>query len=65
MQPLQSRARRNWHLHHQGKLSERGVRCHMDIATATAQGDADAAIAASDTLMDYIQDYTRAGLPTF
>ncbi|WP_288251467.1 GntR family transcriptional regulator [uncultured Hydrogenophaga sp.] len=65
MQPLQSRARRYWYLHHRGQLSERGVQCHIDIAGAIARGDPDAAAAASDSLMDYIQEYTRAALPTF
>lgn len=65
MQPLQSRARRYWYVHHQGRLSERGVQCHIDVAAAIAAAKPEAAEKASDALMDYIQEYTRAHLPTF
>ena len=56
-------SRRFWFMHHRqaGDLS-RIARLHADIAVAIAAGDATAAAAASDALLDYIESITRAAV---
>ncbi len=56
-------SRRFWFMHHQqdGALA-RIARLHADIAEAIAAQNGDAAAAASDALLDYVETITRAAL---
>lgn len=58
-------SRRFWYAHHHqvGDLPQSG-RLHAAIAKAIAAGDESAAAEASDKLVDYLEDFTRATLHT-
>jgi DNA-binding GntR family transcriptional regulator len=60
---MDSLSRRFWYAHHKqaGDLQLSG-KYHADIASAIALGDEAGAAAASDKLMDYLQDFTKATL---
>ena len=61
MRRIQGLSRRFWFQHYREVLDlERCARLHADVARAIAQGDADGAATASDALMDYIVEFTRA-----
>lgn len=61
MRRIQGLSRRFWFQHYREVLDlERCARLHADVARAIAGADADAAADASDALMDYIVEFTRA-----
>lgn len=56
-------SRRFWYLHYKEVADlPRAARLHADVARAIADRDADRAGAASDRLMDYVEEFTRAAL---
>jgi DNA-binding GntR family transcriptional regulator len=58
--PMAIQCRRFWYAYqHQGDMSE-GARCHLGLAQAIAAGEATAAAAASDALLDYLRHYAQA-----
>jgi DNA-binding GntR family transcriptional regulator len=60
---MQGLSRRFWFIHYkQAADLPLAARLHADIARAIAAADRDAAAAASDRLMDYIETFTRATL---
>lgn len=63
MGPIQAQTRRFWFLHfsHFGELV-RVSEAHAHIATAVAANDEAAARAASDALIDYVEEYTMKTL---
>lgn len=61
MAPLHAVSRRFYYIHYQQVADlELTARQHADVARAIAKGDRDAAGAASDRLLDYIEAFTRA-----
>lgn len=58
---MQSLSRRFWYIHYR-KVADMplAARLHGAVALAIAEGDAERAAAASDALMDYIENFTRA-----
>lgn len=61
MRRIQGLSRRFWFQHYREVLDlERCARLHANVASAIANGDTDGAATASDTLMDYIIEFTRA-----
>lgn len=63
MDLLQGLARRFWYRHYREALDlPRCVHLHADCSRAIAEGDQEAAGAASDALVDYIEEFTRATL---
>jgi DNA-binding FadR family transcriptional regulator len=56
-------ARRFWYVHYQqaGDLP-RMAKLHAGVALATAARDSEGAAAASDALLDYIEEFARATL---
>ncbi len=58
---MDSLSRRFWYAHHKqvGDLQQSG-QLHADIAAAIAEGDEAGAAAASDRLIDYLEQFTRA-----
>ena len=55
--------RRFWFMHHKQVADmPLAAKRHADVAMAIAQGDGDAAAAASDQLVDYAENYTRASI---
>ncbi len=66
MGTLHGLARRFWFMHWQrsGDL-KLAARLHADIARAVAAGQPDAAVRASDALLAYLEEFTRATLATF
>ena len=61
MRHMQGLSRRFWYQHYQAVLDlPRCARLHKDVATAIAEGDEAAAAAASDRLIDYIEEFARA-----
>lgn len=66
MAMVHSLSRRFWIVHHkQAADLTKGVKSHADLARAIASGDAKAAGEASDRLLDYIEEFTRASLTDF
>lgn len=63
MAPIQAQTRRFWYLDFRrfGDLG-RVARLHADICTAIVAADEPAAQAASDALIDHVEEYTRATL---
>lgn len=63
MQLMQPLSRRFWFIHYQ-EVADLPLcaRLHAEVATAIGKGDRDAACAASDRLLDYIETFTRATL---
>jgi DNA-binding GntR family transcriptional regulator len=61
MKLLQGLSRRFWYMHYRtaGDLPP-CARLHANQARAIAQGDAEAAARASDKLIDYVENFTRA-----
>lgn len=61
--PIQAQTRRFWYLYFKrfGDLA-RVARLHGDIAAAIARNDEDEAVAASDRLVDYVEEYTERTL---
>ena len=60
---MQGLARRFWYQHYQEALDlPRCARLHATIARKISHGRAEAAAAASDELVDYIEDFTRSTL---
>jgi DNA-binding GntR family transcriptional regulator len=58
-------SRRFWYLHYKEVADlPLAARLHADVARAVASGNADDSAGASDRLLDYIEDYTRATLQT-
>ena len=56
-------SRRFWYVHYKQVLDlPLCARLHAELAEAIASGDPDAAAAASDRLIDYIEEFTRASL---
>jgi DNA-binding GntR family transcriptional regulator len=61
MRHMQGLSRRFWYLHYQEVLDlPRCARLHKQVASAIAAGDEAAAAAASDALLEYIEDFARA-----
>ncbi len=60
---MQGLSRRFWHMFH-GECGDVAVAAelHRRVALAIAEGDPDAAAAASDALLDYVVTFTRATL---
>ena len=57
--PLVIKCRRFWYaFQHEGDIEE-GARCHMLVAKAIAKGNEELAMKASDSLMDYLESFTR------
>ncbi|HZS83557.1 MAG TPA: GntR family transcriptional regulator [Stellaceae bacterium] len=57
-------SRRFWYIHYKQVADmPRAARLHAAIARAIAAGEPEIAAAASDALMDYIEEFTRATLP--
>ena len=66
MSMVHSLSRRFWIVHYkQAADLAKGVKSHADLARAIAGGDAKAAGKASDRLLDYIEEFTRASLTDF
>jgi DNA-binding GntR family transcriptional regulator len=66
MAMVHSLSRRFWIVHHKQVADlAKGVKSHADLARAIASGDARAAGEASDRLIDYIEEFTRASLTDF
>jgi DNA-binding GntR family transcriptional regulator len=60
--PLHAHCRRFWYLYrHNGDLP-RAAELHAAMMNAVASGDEDAAGAASDALVDYLEEFARAAL---
>ncbi|MFC4350987.1 GntR family transcriptional regulator [Fodinicurvata halophila] len=60
---IQSLSRRFWYSHYKEVLDlPLCARLHASLATAISQGNPEEAMQASDDLMDYIEDFTRASL---
>ncbi|MCV2361506.1 MULTISPECIES: GntR family transcriptional regulator [Roseateles] len=58
--PMAIQCRRFWYAYqHQGDMSE-GARCHLALAQAVAEGEPNAAAAASDALLDYLRQFAQA-----
>ncbi len=56
-------SRRFWYMHYKEVLDlPHCARLHAALARGIAKGDAEAAAAASDRLIDYIETFTRATL---
>jgi DNA-binding GntR family transcriptional regulator len=56
-------ARRFWYIHYKEVADlPLAARLHAEVARAIAASDQDAAATASDRLMDYIEDFTRAAI---
>jgi len=63
MQLIQGLARRFWYQHYQEALDlKRCARLHKAVAEAISRGDEDAAGQASDDLIDYMAEFTRASI---
>lgn len=63
MRLMQGLSRRFWYQHYQTVLDlPRCARLHADVARAIGQGDGQRAAAASDALIDYIEEFARATL---
>lgn len=63
MRHMQGLSRRFWYQHYQAVLDlPRCARLHKDVAAAVADGNEAAAAAASDRLIDYIEEFARATL---
>ena len=61
MSLVQGLSRRFWYLHYREAADmPLAARLHADVARAIALGDGEAAGRASDTLVDYIEDFARA-----
>jgi len=61
MAPLHAVSRRFYYIHYQQVADlEVTAKQHADVARAIAAGDRDAAGKASDRLLDYIEEFTRA-----
>jgi DNA-binding GntR family transcriptional regulator len=61
MKLLQGLSRRFWYMHYREAADlPLCARLHANQARAIAQGDGDAAARASDKLMDYVENFTRA-----
>jgi DNA-binding GntR family transcriptional regulator len=61
MRHIQGLSRRFWYQHYQTHLDlPRCARLHKDVASAIAAGDQEGAAAASDRLIDYIEEFARA-----
>src|SRR5262245_30270103 len=59
--PCYAMSRRFYYLHHrQARDLAVATRHHIDVIRAVANGDEAKAAAASDKLMDYVEDFTRA-----
>jgi DNA-binding GntR family transcriptional regulator len=62
---MQGLSRRFWYIHYKEAADlPLAARLHADIARAIAGADRAAAATASDRLMDYIEAFTRATLPS-
>jgi DNA-binding GntR family transcriptional regulator len=62
---MQGLSRRFWYIHYKEAADlPLAARLHADIARAIAGADREAAATASDRLMDYIEAFTRATLPS-
>lgn len=65
MTQVQALSRRFWYLHYrQAADMPETARRHADVAQAVADGDADAAAAASDRLVDLMAEFTRQTVST-
>lgn len=65
MTQVQALSRRFWYLHYkQAADMPETARRHADVAQALADGDADAAAAASDRLVDLMAEFTRQTVST-
>jgi len=61
MKLLQGLSRRFWYMHYREAADlPLCARLHANQALAIAQGKSDAAVRASDKLMDYVENFTRA-----
>jgi DNA-binding GntR family transcriptional regulator len=60
---MQGLSRRFWYMHYREVLDlPRCARLHADLASAISKRDGEAAAAASDHLIDYMESFTRASL---
>jgi DNA-binding GntR family transcriptional regulator len=63
MRLMQGPSRRFWYKHYQEALDlPRCAKLHADVASLIAERKPEEAAAASDALIDYIEDFTRASL---
>ena len=63
MQLIQGLARRFWYQHYQEALDlKRCALLHKAVASAISEGDPEAAARASDALIDYMAEFTRASI---
>ncbi len=63
MQLMQGLARRFWYQHYRQTLNlKRCAHLHAVVARAIAEGDPDRAANASDQLIDYMSEFTRASI---
>lgn len=63
--PLHVHCRRFWYLYkHQGDL-QRSARLHEELITAVVEGNEERATRASDELMRYLEDFTRAAFELY
>ncbi len=61
MRHMQGLSRRFWYQHYQAVLDlPRSARLHKEVASAIAEADEAGAAAASDRLIDYIEEFARA-----
>jgi DNA-binding GntR family transcriptional regulator len=58
--PIHALARRFWYTHYRPYDLATAAQLHAALMEAIAAGDADAAAAASDALLDYVEAFTRA-----
>ncbi len=64
MKLLQGLSRRFWYMHYREAADlPLCARLHADQACAIAAGDGEAAARASDTLIDYVETFTRGAVP--
>ena len=60
IQAIQGLSRRFWYVHYkQAADMPLCARLHAELAQRIADGDASGAAAASDSLVDYVEDFTR------
>jgi DNA-binding GntR family transcriptional regulator len=62
MQLITTLNRRYWFMHHGQTLPTEGIERHIDIAHAIARGDPEAAVRATERLLDYIESWPRMAL---
>ena len=63
--PLHALCRRYWAFHHRKGDPLRAARLHCAVMRAVAKGNAETAGKASDKLIDYLEEFTRASMDLY